>query len=93
MRHVECFAHVERQDGLAAAEIEKQAAGGENIAKDGRNGRALYAEVQAGDEKRVKYNIGDSAEHVEQDGGLYRTLCTDEVCKDIGKHDDGRAKG
>ena len=35
---------------------------------DGRNGRALYAEAQAGDEKRVKYNIGDSAEHVEQDG-------------------------
>ena len=93
MRHVECFAHIERQDGIAAAEIEKQAAGGENIAKDGRNGRTLYAEVQAGDEKRVKYNIGDSAEHVEQDGGLHGTLCTDKVCKDIGKHDDGRAKG
>ena len=48
--------------------------------------------MKTGDEKRVKYNIGDSAEHVEYDGNLHGTFGADKVCEYIGKDHHGRAE-
>ncbi len=53
---------------------------------------ALTNSLTAGDEKWVKYNIGDSAEHIEHDGNLHGTFGADKVCEYIGKDHHGRAE-